>query len=161
MGGNLFNTNGPNKRIIAIVNEDLGDAKDEESIEMGKEVVSILAEDSPYEWKVMGRGTATKGLQANQYEAIVYIPSDFSENVMSYDEQNPEKAEFSYQVQRQGNGSKKEKVLDEIETATNRVNQKISTLYWSYVALEMDHIKNEFTNILEKETEFRCHVGLL
>ena len=121
---------------------------------MGKEVVSILAEDSPYEWKVMGRGTATKGLKANQYEAIVYIPSDFSENVMSYDEQNPEKAEFSYQVQRQGNGSRKEKVLDEIETATNRVNQKISTLYWSYVALEMDHIKNEFTNILEKETEF-------
>ena len=49
---------------------------------------------------------------------------------------------------------RKEKVLHEIETATNRVNQKISTLYWSYVALEMDHIKKEFTTILEKETEF-------
>ena len=121
---------------------------------MGKEVTSILADNSPYEWKVMGRGTATNGLKANQYEAIVYIPSDFSENVMSYDQQNPEKAEFSYQVQRQKDGSRKEKVLNEIDAATNRVNQKISTLYWSYVALEMDHIKNEFTNILEKETEF-------
>ena len=59
----------------------------------------------------MGRGTADNGLKSNQYEAIVYIPSDFSENVMSYDEQNPEKAEFSYQVQRQGNGSKKRKSI--------------------------------------------------
>ncbi|WP_342514983.1 type VII secretion protein EsaA [Sporosarcina sp. FSL K6-1522] len=154
MGGSLLNMKGPQKRMIAIVNEDLGDAKDEESIEMGKEVVSILAEDSSYEWKVMGRGAAVNGLKSNQYEAIIYIPSDFSENVMSYDQENPEKAEFTYEVQRQKDSSKKEKVLHEIEAATSRVNQKISTLYWSYVALEMDHIKNEFINILEKETEF-------
>lgn len=154
MGGSLLNVNGPQHRIIAIVNEDLGAAKDEESIEMGKEVVSILAEDSPYEWLVMGRGAAVNGLKSNQYEAIVYIPSDFSESIMSYDEQNPEKAEFSYQVQRQKSGLRKEKVLHEIESATNRVNQKIATLYWSYISLEMDHIKKEFTTILEKETEF-------
>lgn len=154
MGGSLFHKDGNQKRIIAIVNEDLGDAKDGESIEMGKEVVSILSEDSPYEWKVMGRGTATNGLKSRQYEAIVYIPSDFSENIMTYDQQNPKKAEFSYQVQRQKNGSQKEKALREIDKATNRVNEKISTLYWSYVALEMDHIKKEFTNILDKETEF-------
>ena len=154
MGGSLLNVNGPQNRIIAIVNEDLGSAKDEESIEMGKEVVTILAEDSPYEWLVMGRGAAVNGLKSNQYEAIVYIPSDFSESIMSYDEQNPEKAEFSYQVQRQKSGLRKEKVLYEIESATNRVNQKIATLYWSYISLEMDHIKKEFTTILEKETEF-------
>ncbi|KXH78554.1 type VII secretion protein EsaA [Sporosarcina sp. HYO08] len=152
VGGSLFGGSG--KRVIAVVNEDLGDAKDEETIEMGKEVVSILSEDSPYEWKVMARGAAVNGLKANQYDAIVYIPSDFSENVMSYDQENPEKAEFSYQVQRQGNGSAKQKVLQEIESATGRVNQKISTLYWSYVAQEMDHIKKEFSNLLTKETEF-------
>lgn len=154
LGGSLLHMNGPQKRVIAVVNEDQGDWKDEQQIEMGREVVSILAEDSPYEWKVMGRGTATNGLKANQYEAIVYIPSDFSESIMSYEQQNPEKAEFSYQVQRQKTGSRKEQLLHEIEAATNRVNQRIATLYWSYVALEMDHIKNEFTNILEKETEF-------
>jgi putative membrane protein len=154
LGGDLLSMNGTQKRVVAIVNEDLGDAKDEEKIEMGKEVISILEEDSPYEWKVMSRGAAENGLISNQYEAIVYIPSDFSENVMSYDERNPQKAEFSYQVQRQKSGERKEQVLDEIEKSTNRVNQRISTLYWSYVALEMDHIKKEFTNILEKETEF-------
>ncbi|KAA0955570.1 type VII secretion protein EsaA [Sporosarcina sp. ANT_H38] len=154
LGVNLLNAESSNKRIIAIVNEDLGLSKDDETVEMGEEVVSILAEDSQYEWKVMSRGTAVNGLKSNQHEAIVYIPSDFSESIMSYDQQNPEQAEFSYDVQRQKAGSQKEKVLHEIETATNRVNEKVSTLYWSYVAQEMDHIKKEFTTILGKETEF-------
>ncbi len=154
MGGSLLDMNGPKQPIIAIVNEDLGADKEEETIDMGKEVVTILANDSPYEWKVMGRGAAVSGLKANKYEAIVYIPSDFSKNIMSYDQQNPVKAEFAYQVQRQKSGLKKENVLHEIESATNRVNQKISTLYWSYVSLEMDHIKKEFSTILGKETEF-------
>ncbi|MER2090394.1 MAG: type VII secretion protein EsaA [Sporosarcina sp.] len=154
LGVNILNPESSNKRIIAIVNEDQGISKDDENVEMGEEVVSILAEDSPYEWKVMSRGSAVNGLKSNQHEAIVYIPSDFSENIMSYDEQNPQKAEFSYEVQREKAGSRKEKVLHEIETATNRVNEKVSTLYWSYVAQEMDHIKKEFTNIVGKETEF-------
>lgn len=154
MGVNILDLNNSNKRVIAIVNEDTGVTKDEESVEMGVEVVTILAKDSPYEWKVMGRGAAENGLKSNQYDAIVYIPSNFSENIMSYDQRNPKKAEFSYQVQRQKTGLRKEKVLQEIETATNRVNDKISTLYWSYIAQEMNHIKKEFTNILGKETEF-------
>ncbi|MDI2587507.1 type VII secretion protein EsaA [Psychrobacillus sp. NEAU-3TGS] len=154
MGVNLLDLNKTNKRVIAIVNEDRGLSKEEENVEMGREVVSILAENSPYEWKVMGRGAAENGLKSHQYEAIVYIPSNFSENIMSYDQQNPKKATFSYQVQRQKTGIKKERVLNEIELATNRVNDKVSTLYWTYIAQEMNHIKKEFANILGKETEF-------
>lgn len=154
MGVNILDLNNTNKRTIAIVNEDMGLTKDSEKVQMGVEVVSILADDSDYEWKVMGRGAAENGLKSNQYDAIVYIPSNFSGNIMSYDEQNPKKAEFAYQVQRQKTGLRKEHVLHEIEVATDRVNDKISTLYWSYIAQEMNHIKKEFTSILGKETEF-------
>ncbi|MGB2871882.1 type VII secretion protein EsaA [Psychrobacillus psychrotolerans] len=154
MGVNILDLNNSNKRTIAIVNEDMGLTKDAEQVQMGVEVVSILAEDSDFGWKVMGRGAAENGLKSNQYDAIVYIPSNFSENIMSYDEQNPKKAEFAYQVQRQKTGLRKEQVLHEIEVATDRVNDKISTLYWSYIAQEMNHIKKEFTSILGKETEF-------
>lgn len=154
MGVNILDLNDANKRTIAIVNEDMGLTKEAETVQMGVEVVSILAEDSDYEWEVMGRGAAENGIKSNQYDAIVYIPSNFSEHIMSYDEQNPKKAEFTYQVQRQKTGLRKEQVLHEIEIATDRVNDKISTLYWSYIAQEMNHIKKEFTSILGKETEF-------
>jgi putative membrane protein len=154
LGVNILDLNNTNKRIIAVVNEDMGLSKDDVNVQMGQEIVPILEKDSPYDWEVIGRGSAVNGLKSNQYEAIVYIPTNFSENIMSYDEENPKKAEFSYQVQDQKTGTRKDKVMDEVNAASNRVNDKVSTLYWSYVAQEMNHIKKEFTNIIRKETEF-------
>ncbi|EMR07764.1 type VII secretion protein EsaA [Bhargavaea cecembensis DSE10] len=154
MSGNVMSFADAPERTIAVVNEDLGSDRGEEQVEMGREVVSILSEDSSYEWTVTGRGAAENGLKANRYDAVVYIPSDFSEKVMSYDEANPEKAEFSYQVQSQKSGNMKETIIEEIDRATDRVNSRIATLYWSYVASEMDHIKKEFNAILDKESEF-------
>lgn len=154
LGVNILDLDNSNKRIIAVVNEDMGLSKDDVNVQMGQEIVPILAKDSPYEWEVSSRGAAINGLKSNQYEAIVYIPSTFSEDIMSYEEANPKKAEFSYQVQDQKTGTRKDKVMDEVKAASNRVNDKISTLYWSYVAQEMNHIKKEFTNIIGKETEF-------
>ena len=154
LGGSLLAMNEAKKPVIAVVNEDLGDMRDAEKIEMGKEVVAILEENSPYEWKVMSRGAAESGLTTTQYEAIVYIPSDFSENVMSYEEQNPQKAEFAIEVQEIKSAPAKEKLLNELTRSTERVNERLSTLYWSYVAIEMDHIKKEFATILQSEMEF-------
>lgn len=154
LGVNILDLDNSNKRIIAVVNEDMGLSKDDVNVQMGQEIVPILAKDSQYEWEISSRGAAINGLKSNQYEAIVYIPSTFSEDIMSYDEANPKKAEFSYQVQDQKTGTRKDKVMDEVKEASNRVNDKISTLYWSYVAQEMNHIKKEFTNIIGKETEF-------
>ncbi len=154
LGVNILDLDNSNKRIIAVVNEDMGLSKDDVNVQMGQEIVPILAKDSPYEWEVSSRGAAVNGLKSNQYEAIVYIPTTFSEDIMSYEEENPKKAEFSYQVQDQKTGTRKDKVMDEVKAASNRVNDKISTLYWSYVAQEMNHIKKEFTNMIGKETEF-------
>ncbi|SIT70685.1 type VII secretion protein EsaA [Edaphobacillus lindanitolerans] len=154
MSGNFMALAQPSERKIAVVNEDLGSVRDDEKVEMGREVVSILSEDSPYKWEVTGRGAAESGLKSDRYDAVLYVPSDFSESILSYDEKNPEKAEFTFSVQQQKSGTSKEKVLKEIERATDRVNTKVATLYWSYVAAEMDHVKKEFNTILEKESEF-------
>lgn len=154
LGVNILDLDNSNKRVIAVVNEDMGLSKDDVNVQMGQEIVPILAKDSPYEWEVSSRGAAVNGLKSNQYEAIVYIPTTFSEDIMSYEEENPKKAEFSYQVQDQKTGTRKDKVMVEVKAASNRVNDKISTLYWSYVAQEMNHIKKEFTNMIGKETEF-------
>ncbi|WP_213422104.1 type VII secretion protein EsaA [Bhargavaea massiliensis] len=154
MSGSFTSFAKPAERTIAVVNEDLGSEREEQKIEMGREVLSILSEDSDYNWEVTGRGAAESGLKSNRYDAVLYIPSDFSSNIMSYDEQNPQKAEFNYTIQQQKNADSKQNVLKEIERATERVNSKISTMYWSYVAIEMDHIKKEFSSILDKESEF-------
>ena len=154
IGGNPLQVRESIPRAIAVVNEDNGSEKDAEAVEFGKEVAAILGEDSDFTWTVIGRSAAVNGLKNNTYDAVVYIPSNFSESIMTYDSMQPVRADFNYQVQSQVAGLHREKGLREIETATSRVNQRISSLYWSYVSRDMEHIRKEFDQILQKEIDF-------
>jgi len=140
---------------IAIINEDTGVEEEGEKIQLGENVASILSENSNFEWTVVGRSAGENGLLSQKYDAVVYLPSNFSENVMSYDESNPVKTNFEYKVQSQLNAVNKEKVLLELEKATKKVNQKISTLYWNYVSADLENVRAEFDEILQKEIAFQ------
>ncbi|MBM7605172.1 type VII secretion EsaA-like protein [Metabacillus crassostreae] len=142
-------------QTIAIINEDIGTEEEGEQIQFGQDIASILKENSSFEWTVVGRSAGENGLKSQKYDAIVYLPSNFSENVMSYNEANPVKTNFQYKVQSQLNAVNKEKVLLELEKSTKKVNQKISTLYWNYVSADMENIRQEFDEILEKEVAFQ------
>ncbi|MGA4517615.1 type VII secretion protein EsaA [Solibacillus silvestris] len=154
IGENPFFDSSNGTKKVAVVNEDTGSKKEESSLEFGKEVQPILSTDSEYEWSVVSRSAAEKGLTDREYDAVVYIPSNFSENIMTYEEQQPVKAEFKYTVSGQLNAANREKVLREIDNATARVNGKVATLYWSYVSQDLEKVRNEFDTILQKEMEF-------
>ncbi|PLR96525.1 type VII secretion protein EsaA [Bacillus sp. T33-2] len=142
-------------RTIAVVNEDNGADEEQQALQFGNDVIPLLEDESDYKWTVLGRSAAENGLKGLKYDAVVYIPSDFSRKIMTYDEQQPEKADFGYKVQDQLNAINREKVTREIEHATNRVNQKMSSLFWSYVAQDMDNVRTEFDEILQKEIDFQ------
>ena len=142
-------------RTIAVVNEDIEANQEGKSVKFGEKVMSILQEDSDYEWTVLGRSAAVNGLQNKKYDAVVYIPSDFSNNIMTYESQQPVKAKFEYTVQDQLNVINREKVLREMERATNRVNGKVTTLYWTYVSQDLENVRSKFDGILQKEIEFQ------
>lgn len=142
-------------RTIAVVNEDIEANQEGKSVKFGEKIMSILQEDSDYQWTVLGRSAAVNGLQNTKYDAVVYLPSDFSNNIMTYDSQQPMKAQFQYTVQDQLNVINREKVLREMERATNRVNGKITTLYWTYVSQDLENVKSKFDGILQKEIEFQ------
>lgn len=142
-------------KSIAIINEDIGAQEADEEIRFGQDVASILAEGSNFEWTVVGRSAGENGLRSLNYDAVVYLPSDFSQNIMTYDETNPVKTNFQFKVQSQLNAVNREKVLVEIEQATKRVNQKISSLYWKYVSADMENIRQEFDEILQNEITFQ------
>ncbi|XQY91809.1 type VII secretion protein EsaA [Metabacillus sp. HB246100] len=140
---------------IAIINEDMGTEEEGEQIQFGQDVAAILKENSAFEYTVVGRSAGENGLKNQKYDAVVYLPSNFSENVMTYNEENPVKTNFEYKVQSQLNSLNKEKVVLELEKATKKVNQKISTLYWNYISVDMETIRQEFDEILQKEIAFQ------
>jgi len=154
IGENPFFDRSNGIKKIAIVNEDLGTESKEQTFDFGKEMVPILSSDSEYEWTVVSRSVTETGLLKGDYDAVVYIPSDFSENIMSYEEQQPVKSEFRYKLSDQLNAMNREKILREIQKASSRINGKISTLYWSYVSQDLQKVRDQFDTILEKEMEF-------
>lgn len=82
-------------RQIAVVNEDMGlqtdENEEEESVHFGKEVAAALGGRPDYSWTVVNRSAAENGLAAKKYDAVVYIPSDFSKDILSYDKERPQK----------------------------------------------------------------------
>lgn len=155
IGDNPLTVRTNETRNIAIVNEDIGAEKGEGEISFGNEVTSVLSSDSSFDWTVLSRSAAVNGLKNKQYDAIMYIPSDFSSNILTYENLTPVKAEFQFTIQDQLNAVNRESVLREIDNATARVNSSISTLYWSYVSQDLEGVRSKFDGILEKEIAFQ------
>ncbi|MDQ0273311.1 type VII secretion protein EsaA [Cytobacillus purgationiresistens] len=155
IGDNPLLVRSSETRNIAVVNEDTGAEKSEKELAFGKEVTSILSDESSYEWTVLSRSAAVNGLKNKKFDAIIYIPSDFSKSIMTYEDLQPVKAQFGFTVQDQLNAINREKVLREIENATAKVNGKVSTLYWSYVSQDLEGVRSKFDGILEKEIDFQ------
>ncbi|MEC3617228.1 type VII secretion protein EsaA [Bacillus stercoris] len=149
-------------RQIAVVNEDTGVLSDEvksdeedKSAQFGKEVAAVLGERPDYSWTVVNRSAAETGLASKKYDAIVYIPSDFSKNILSYDKEHPQKATLEFSIQNNLNAVNKEKVQRELEDAQKTMNKKMSALYWNFVSQKVDNIRGEFDKIVNKESEFQ------
>lgn len=142
-------------RNIAVVNEDMGASESENTARFGQDVVAALSERPNYTWTVVNRSAAENGLKNRKYDAVLYIPSDFSKNVLSYDKDHPEKASIQFSIQDQLNAVNKEKVQRELENAQKKMNEQMSTLYWSFVSQEIGNVREEFEHIVGKEVEFQ------
>lgn len=139
-----------------LLNEEVSaDEEDEQSAQFGKEVAAVLSERPDYSWTVVNRSAAETGLASKKYDAVVYIPSDFSKNILSYDQERPQKATLEFSIQDNLNAVNKEKVQRELEDAQKSMNKKMSTLYWNFVSQKVDNVREEFDNIVNKESEFQ------
>lgn len=151
----LRETDNQNIKSIAIVNEDLGFEFEKNALTLGKEISEVIGKSSSYQWVTVNRKTAETGLNAGQYEAIIYLPSDFTENVLSFTEDQPKEASVTYKIQPNINAERAEKVLKEVEMAKNKINTNMSSIYWDYVSQSVEDIRKKFDGILEKEVAFQ------
>ncbi|MFN2744095.1 type VII secretion protein EsaA [Bacillus sp. z60-18] len=146
-------------REIAVVNEDTGVLKEDGTVDedtlFGNQISAFLAERPDYKWTVVSRSAAESGLAEKQYDAIVYIPSDFSQNILSYNHKRPQKAELEFKIQGQLDAVNKEKVQRELQDAQKTVSKKMTTLYWGLVKQEVKKVRKEFDSIVNKESEFQ------
>lgn len=142
-------------RSVAVVNEDLGHTNGTEELILGQDIPTILKDQKDYSWVVVNRSTAEKGFSKQEYDAILYVPSNFSENVMTFKEESPSKASINYVIEPNLEAKESQRIHREMANAKNAINHEISTIYWSYVSQEVNNIRGQFDKILEKEISFQ------
>ncbi|UTR16187.1 type VII secretion protein EsaA [Salipaludibacillus sp. LMS25] len=143
-------------RSIAVVNEDQGWSSESETIELGQQVTSLLnSEGTDYTWSVVNRSAAEQGFSNERYDAIIYVPSRFTENIMTFRDDVPSMASINYVIQPNLVAKERQRVHREMANAQNKINKEMSMIYWSYVSQEVDNIRDQFDLILEKEIEFQ------
>ncbi|RWR13931.1 type VII secretion protein EsaA [Siminovitchia fortis] len=141
---------------IAIVNEDDGflQAKDD-LVTLGQDAIqTIEGGDSEYEWPVVSRPAAQSGLKNKEYDAIIYIPSSFSRDIMSFKEEVPRITNIRFEISPHLNAKNQERVQKELEAAQQKLNGQVTAMYWRYVSEEINEVQTNFGKILDKEIDF-------
>ena len=86
------------KLPVAVVNEDKPVEYEGETLNIGKEMVENLKEDSSLNFSFTDKERARQGLKDGSYYMVITIPEDFSANAATLTREKPEKMELSYET---------------------------------------------------------------
>lgn len=141
---------------IAIVNEDDGFLRAKDNlVTLGQDsILTIEGGESEYEWPVVSRSAAQTGLENKEYDAVIYIPSSFSRDIMSFKEEVPRITNIRFEISPHLNAKNQERVQKELEAAQQKLNGQVTAMYWRYVSEEINEVQTNFGEILDKEIDF-------
>ncbi len=83
---------------VAVVNEDLGYNSNGTSYNVGNILVDELKNNTNFNWQFVDRNTALNGVNDGKYYAVLIVPGNFSEQLLSIETSTPQQAKIEYIV---------------------------------------------------------------
>jgi putative membrane protein len=83
---------------VAVVNEDLGYASNGTNYNVGNMLVNELKNNTNFKWQFVDKTTGLNGVKNGKYYAVLIIPSNFSQQLLSIQTSNPQQAQIQYIV---------------------------------------------------------------
>ncbi len=120
---------------IAIVDNDLGYTAGGVNYNFGKNLSNELAaNNTDFNWQFVDENTARYGVNTGTYYAAFIIPSNFTENLLSFETANPRQAEIGYIVN------------DKLNPITPRLTNATSNTLLSNINSAVNQAKNNLAN---------------
>lgn len=88
---------------FAIANEDKGATYQGAKLNAGNDLVSMLNNNTDFNWVFVGSDELKKGVHDGTYYAGIIVPSNFSASIVSITSDNPHSAELEYYVNEKAN----------------------------------------------------------
>ncbi|WP_449620841.1 YhgE/Pip domain-containing protein [Robertmurraya sp. Marseille-Q9965] len=106
---------------VAVVNKDVGAMSGDEEINVGRDLIEDFKKGRDLGWKFVSEEDAAKGLEDLDYYMVIEIPEDFSKNVTTVLEPEPQQLELRY-IQNEGLNFMAAQVTN---SATERIREQL------------------------------------
>lgn len=106
---------------VAVVNKDVGAMSGDEEINVGRDLIEDFKKGRDLGWKFVSEEEAAKGLEDLDYYMVIEIPEDFSKNVTTVLEPEPQQLELRY-IQNEGLNFMASQVTN---SATERIREQL------------------------------------
>lgn len=114
---------------VAIVNSDVGAEMDGTKLAIGDELIDKLEESKNFNFQVVSKTDAEKGLKNQDYYITIEIPENFSEHATTLLDENPEKLTMIYKPNEGYNFLSAQIGETAMERIRAEVNEKVASTY--------------------------------
>ncbi|WP_172209884.1 type VII secretion protein EsaA, partial [Pseudolactococcus hodotermopsidis] len=122
------------KPTIALVNEDLPADFNQVTYNFGKNFVDLVSNDKKYNWQVVSRSVADRAYIEESVEAVIYLPTTFSHDILTLQDLDPTKAQVGYKIQHQSDSLSEKLLQSKIVDVLYDFNQSVVKMYYASVA---------------------------
>ena len=110
---------------VAVVNEDLGYATNGTTYNVGNMLVDELKNNTNFKWQFVDESTGLNGVKNGKYYAVLIIPSNFSQQLLSIQTSNPQQAKIQYIVNDKTNPIAPRLTNAGVDTIQSQINGEI------------------------------------
>ncbi|GAB2025413.1 type VII secretion protein EsaA [Lactovum odontotermitis] len=139
------------KPTIALVNEDQPAAFNDKSYNFGQSFINAVSNDNKYNWQVVTRSVASKAYKDDSVQAVIYLPQNFSSNLLTLEALDPQKAQVDYKVQNTDSALTDKRLQDKIVDVLYNFNTSIVKMYYASVAGNVADAQNNMSSVVDSQ----------
>ena len=132
------------KPTIALVDEDQSGNFNNTNYNFGQSFVKLVSNDSKYNWQVVSRAVADRAYADGSVQGVIYLPQNFTHNILTLQAVDPQKAEVDYKVLDTKSELTNTLLQNKIVSVLHDFNSSIVKMYYASVA---GNVANAQTNM--------------
>lgn len=139
------------KPIIALVNEDQPNTFNGTKYNFGENFVKLVSNDNKYNWQVLSRSVANKAYADGSVDAVIYLPQNFTHNILTLQALNPQKAELDYKILPSKSELNNKLLQDKIVNVLYDFNTSVVKMYYASVAGNVANAQTNMGNVVKSQ----------
>ncbi|MDG4967505.1 type VII secretion protein EsaA [Lactococcus lactis] len=139
------------KPTIALVDEDQSGSFNNTNYNFGQSFVKLVSNDSKYNWQVVSRAVADRAYADGSVQGVIYLPQNFTHNILTLQAVDPQKAEVDYKVLDTKSELTNNLLQNKIVSVLHDFNSSIVKMYYASVAENVANAQTNMGNVVTSQ----------